>query len=785
MSFIAHRTSGVCVAMGLDVERLEAIIKRALENFHRALIVVEENIDYVPLILRKYCEMRNDKFTLLLSSKLDREDVDWINDLLNELRGYIDKEFIHWGYVSFKTLERIMGTTWDVLVADFRLDFRPNDLGRLIEVVRGGGLIILVTPPLDKWGDMRVPFHKDMVTEPYTLNDIKPIFIKHVVNSLRVSPGIFILHKEGWFEGVLPPRVLFRRRETVLPKDVTIDERIYRMALTQDQVDAIYAIDRGTLRDQPVVITADRGRGKSAALGLGIAGVMIRDYRSDKKIKVVLTAPEPVNVREVFNFARRVFRVKGVKFNVKKVGDYVVELNSEVGQLRYVSPIDVFRERLDYLFVDEASGIPVNLLEGYIEKYRFGVFSTTLHGYEGAGRGFQVRFLPLIRKISRGKTIEVNMSEPIRYAYDDPVEDWLFKALLLDSDPAHVDDDIKEGLDLQRLKYVKIDLEDWLFNKPSDFKEYVGIYIFAHYRNRPNDIMLLCDAPHHFARCLKYMDMVVNSLHLSFEGSLSDDAVRRSLAGVPPSGHLIPTVLIRYYPLYRDFSRLKGYRVVRIATHPELMDKGIGSYALKSLISEAKKADMDWVGASFGATVELLNFWFKNGFVPVYLSPIKNPVSGEFSTIVVNPLNRIARDYIKKFRVEFKKLFVDSMVDTYFVLDEVLAYHLLSLDRWSIDYNPNLKGNSLERLKEYCMGALHYGGAVDAIREVVKAHFVRSPDRRVPIPRKYEYAIISKVLQARSWEKVSLKYDIEKEELIARIREYIGKMRLNYVKGVG
>ncbi len=768
--------------MNLNRERLEMIIRRARENFHRALIVVEDDVSPAAEILYMYSMVRQNKFSILVSSKLDREDVEWLESLLDPIRGLVDNEFVEWSYVSFKTLEKIMGTTWDVLVADFRHDFRPNDLGRLVEVVRGGGLIILVTPRLDEWVDMKLPFHRDMVTEPYSINDVRPIYLRHVVETLRSNPGVYILSDDGELIGDIPPRIVYRRRETHIPGDSTLDEYVYRLALTQDQVDAIYAIDRGTLLNKPVVITADRGRGKSAALGLAIAGVLLRDYGRERKMRIVITAPEPVNVREVFNFARKVLRFKGVKFNVKRLGDYIVELNSEVGQLRYVSPIEVFRERMDYLFVDEASGIPVNLLEGYLERFRFGVFSTTLHGYEGAGRGFQVRFLPMIRNLSKGGLLEVNMSEPIRYAINDPIEDWLFKALLLDSDPAKVGSEIRDLIDEGDLEYVKIDLGEWLFRRLNLFRQYVGIYIFAHYRNRPNDIMMLCDAPHHFARCIMYRDMVVNSLHLSYEGGLSEDAVRRSLAGAPPSGHLIPTVLIRYYPMYKDFSKLRGIRVVRIATHPELMDRGIGSYALKKLISEAKRLGFDWVGASFGATINLLNFWFKNGFVPVYLSPIKNPVSGEFSTIVVNPLNRVARRFVKRFRIEFKKLFVDSMVDTYFVLDEALAYHLLSLDRWSIDYVPELRGNSLERLKEYCMGALHYGGAVDAIREVVKAHFVRSPDKRVSIPRKYEYAIISKVLQARSWEKVSSRYDISKDELIARIREYIGKMRLNYLR---
>ena len=768
----------------IDSEYLEDIIKRNFREYHRRILILEEEAErFLKDIIDIYTSLRGEKYQLLISGKEDRETNPWLKDFVEEIKDYIDEKLIQWGYVPFKELERIMGTTWDMLVADFRKDLRPNDLGRLIEVVRGGGLIIFLSPNRDDWKRMVVPFHMDMVTTPYTEKDLKPIFIKHLINFLERSPGIFFINRSGQIVGEdyeSPPLV---RPKPIIPQGITFHKSIYEIALTQDQVDVIYAIDRISIDGGSVVVTADRGRGKSAAIGLSIAGLMYRDVEEhDNKMRILLTAPEPINVKEVFNFiARALFKLK-IKFSTRKRNGVIVELNSQLGQVRYVSPIDVFRERPDVVVVDEASGVPVGILEGYMERYDFTIFSTTLHGYEGAGRGFQIRFLPLLRKYRDNRLMEIHMSQPIRYGELDPVEGWLFRALFLDSDPADFREEELDKIDIERTRYVKIDLEDWLFNRRDKLREFIGIYIYAHYRNRPNDIMILCDAPHHFARCLEYDGHVVNSLHLCYEGAMSEDDVRRTLSGAPPSGHLIPTVLIRYYPLYRDFAFLRGLRIVRIATHPLMMNKGIGSKALEHIVDEVKEMDLDWVGSSFGATERLLNFWIKNKFTPVYLSPIRNHVSGEFSTIVIRPISPGAREYIKRFRMEFKKLFVETLVDSHFVLDERLAYQLLSADPWSISYFPNLRGNQKERLKEYVYGALHYGGAYDAIREIVKAHFIRSIDKRVPIPRKYEYALISKVLQARSWEKVSQESGIDRMDLIFKFREYIGKMRLKYVR---
>lgn len=755
------------------------IVENNMREYHRRMFIFETGaVPLLPKFLNEYSEWRKDTFNILVGGKGDLDEERWAKEIISNLPDNVSGK-----YISFKDLNQILGTTWDFLIMDLRKDLRPNDVGRLVEVVRGGGLIFILAPNRENWKNMVTPFHIDMVTSPYTIHDVDPIFQRHFVTSLERSKGIFFIGEDGSIEGediYFPP---FTRRKPSLPDKYTFDLKVYEKAVSQDQVDVVSAIDRlSSLESGSVVVTADRGRGKSAAVGIGVAGFMYKVFKPDKpKPRVLITAPEPINTREVFNFISTLFRELGVKHTRKKDNGVIVEINSVIGQVRYVSPPQVLKSKAELVVVDESSGIPTHILEHIARKFDRTIFSSTLHGYEGAGRGFQVRFLPMIREIYKDRLMEIHMSEPIRYAPYDPIENWLFDTLFLDSDPYSFNDKELRDIKPNRLRYRKIDLKDWLFNKRDLLKEFIGIYIYAHYRNRPNDVMILCDAPHHFARCLMYKNHVVNSLHLAYEGKLTRKDIIKTLSGEPPSGHLIPTVLLRYYPTLQEIADLRGIRIVRIATHPDLMNKGIGSKALKYVEDEARREGFDWVGASFGATGQLLNFWGKNGYIPLYLSPVRNPVSGEFSTIMVKPLTQRARDILHKARVEFKKLFMETLLESHFNLEPKLAYSLLSTERWTINFTPKLSISQKERLKMYIYGGMAFGGAFDAIREVVRTHFMRSPDKRIHINRKMEYILIMRVLQARPWERVANYFDMDINEVVNRTREVIGKLRLFYV----
>ena len=91
---------------------------------------------------------------------------------------------------------------------------------------------------------------------------------------------------------------------------------------------------------------------------------------------------------------------------------------------------------------------------------------------------------------------------------------------------------------------------------------------------------MLLDAPHHTARALALPNgKVVVSVELAFEGALDDASIDQALRGLKLPGNIIPDRFLKYWRL-PEFAKLKGWRIVRIATHPELQDMESKNVAL-------------------------------------------------------------------------------------------------------------------------------------------------------------------------------------------------------------
>ncbi len=59
-----------------------------------------------------------------------------------------------------------------------------------------------------------------------------------------------------------------------------------------------------------LVLTADRGRGKSVSVGIAAVGLAVA---LKKRTRIVVTAPELENVQSLFRFAKRALEKLGFK----------------------------------------------------------------------------------------------------------------------------------------------------------------------------------------------------------------------------------------------------------------------------------------------------------------------------------------------------------------------------------------------------------------------------------------------------------------------------------------
>ncbi|WP_050031476.1 tRNA(Met) cytidine acetyltransferase TmcA [Natrinema altunense] len=646
----------------------------------------------------------------------------------------------------------LLGTTRDVIAVDGHDELQPNALGKVTGAVDGGGLLVLLTPPLEAWPERRGAFADSLAVPPFDLDDVTGRFKRRLVRTLRAHRGIAIVDLERdrcEADGLTDPAPRLATEPPTPPSDHRFPTAAYEACLTADQVDAVAAFEslRGT--ERAVVLEADRGRGKSSAAGLA-AGAVALDGED-----VLVTAPAARNVAELFDRAGALCERLGG--DAATVDSRQIE-TAAGGSIEFREPtaaVDTL-ESADIVIVDEAAALPVATLESLLAADRI-AFATTIHGYEGAGRGFSVRFRDRLAESDHAVT-DCTLVEPIRYAAGDPVEVWAFRALLLDARPPVdqlVTDATPETVEYRRLE------PDALLADERLLREAFGLLVLAHYRTEPNDLARLLDAPNLTARALLHDGHVVSVALLAREGGLPADTRAMMYEGGRVRGNMLPDVLTSQL---RDeaASELVGRRVVRIATHHAARSRGFGSHLLERIRTEFAAgsgddddaAGVDWLGTGFGATPGLLEFWRENDYRTVHVSTTRNDASGEYSALMLAPTSDEGRALHDRHADWFVRrvaaLSSDALDD---LAPDVARALLRSVDA---DAGPPLSITAHEW--RVVAGAAYGPGLFDVdpgpFRDLVVRYLVDDPDT-VSLTDREERLLVLRALQGHGWETVA------------------------------
>jgi len=241
---------------------------------------------------------------------------------------------------------------------------------------------VVLTPPLEAWPDRRDGFDASLAVPPFELDDVTGRFRRRLVETLREHRGIAILDLDTdqvEADGLTDPAPRLSPKTPTSPPDHRFPAAAYEACLTADQVDAVAAFESLLDSDRAVVLEADRGRGKSSAAGLA-AGAFAIDGED-----VLVTAPAARNAAELFNRAGEL--CKRLEGDTAIVEPRRIE-TATGGSIGFREPPDAIAdlESADVVVVDEAAALPVATLESLLTAGRV-AFATTIHGYEGAGRG--------------------------------------------------------------------------------------------------------------------------------------------------------------------------------------------------------------------------------------------------------------------------------------------------------------------------------------------------------------------------------------------------------------
>lgn len=741
-------------------ERIRTLIENGVKARHRSMFVIvgDKSRDQIVNLHHMLCNsVAKSRPTVLwcYKDKLDlsshkKKRAKQLKKLMQ--RGLLDPEkadpyslFLETAgitYCFYNESEKVLGNTYGMCILQDFEGLTPNLLARTIETVEGGGIIILMLRSLSSLTSlytMVMDVHERFRTESHAqasgrFNERFLLSLASCKACIVMDDELNILPISSHMKSIVPVQakedpegLLEAERDLAKLKENLNDDfpvgPLIRKCCTMDQgkavVEFLDAILSKNLRGT-VALLAARGRGKSAALGLAIAGAVAAGYSN-----IFVTAPSPENLKTLFEFICKGLDMLDYKNHLEydvvqsknpefKRATVQININKQHRQtIQYIQPHD--HEKLlqvELLVVDEAAAIPLPVVKSLLGPYLV-FLSSTVNGYEGTGRSLSLKLLQQLEEqkessirskdnaLSGRLFRKIELSESIRYASGDPIESWLHGLLCLDvtnfipgisrlPPPSECD-----------LYYVN---RDTLFSYHKDselfLQRMMALYVASHYKNSPNDLQLMADAPaHHLFVLLGPVDESQNHLpdilcvvQISFEGQISRKSAIKSLTdGHQPFGDQIPW---KFFSEFRDpvFPSLSGARIVRIATHPNAMRLGYGSVAVKLLtryfngqitpISEldaderpenspvrvteaAEKASLleevikprtnlppllvplrerrpeklHYLGVSFGLTLDLFRFWRKHNFAPFFISPVPSNVTGEHTCMVLKPLN--------------------------------------------------------------------------------------------------------------------------------------------------
>lgn len=650
--------------------------------------------------------------------------------------------FLHCEHLPTERTAELLGRTRETVVYDTHDALIPNAIGRISGAVDGGGLFVLLAPDLDSWPDRRDGFDGSLAVPPFEKEDVTGRYRKRLVSLLRAHRGIAIVNVDSGAierDGLTWPAPRLRG-DLPIPDEHAFPRAAYEACLTNDQVDAVRALE--SLRENgQAVVEADRGRGKSSAAGLA-AGALAGDGED-----VLVSAPAARNAAELFARARELL---GDELELDE--DYRLETASG-GRVRYVRPPAIENEDPDVLIVDEAAALPVSVLERCLDVGR-AAFVTTIHGYEGAGRGFSVRFRDRLEE-SNHEVHSITMVDPIRYAAGDPLEVWAFRALLLDArSPVS---QLVEAADPDAVAYRQLSKSDLAGNEHL-LREVFGLLVSAHYRTEPDDLARLLDAPNLAVRALTHEGHVISVALVAREGGLSSQIRRAGYEGERIRGNMIPDLLTSQLR-DEDAGTPVGWRVLRIATHDTVRSRGLGSRLLSEVHREFAP-EIDWLGVSYGATPKLLEFWFENGFSTVHLSTTKGDASGEYSAVMLSPTSEVGKKLHDRHAAWFAERIVGTLSDPLHEADpDVIRAVLRSVDTV---VDPDLTEHDWTYVVNAAYGSGTFDTAPGSFRPLALAHLI---DGDAPLTERQERLLVRKVLQGHPWDVVADELEFDSTRL--------------------
>ncbi|MBA6289737.1 GNAT family N-acetyltransferase [Colwellia sp. MB3u-4] len=680
--------------------------------------------------------------------------------------------------VNRKNYAQYLGTEQDVIVfaveskgvnkvdndaCHIESDFDVDAFAALSGTLVAGGVFLLLLKPSQ--------------VEQVNQAQSQDYFLQRFMQQLAAEHGYFIKQDKTEFPALLS---LNKTAQDNLVDDgqLSTAQQVKNLpygCFTQEQVLAVEAMLKvlSGHRDRPLVLTADRGRGKSSALALA-ACQMLANAKQPLKIIITAASKPALNI---------FFQQVETHLPDAKVGINSVEHAN--GSIVFYA-IDVLlkeQPEASIVMVDEAAALPVYLLQQLLSHYHRLIFATTIHGYEGAGRGFSLKFaLVLQRLMPNWRKMHIN--EAIRWASDDPLERFVFASCLLNAklpnypntflamnnaipeikreSKREIKSEAKVGAEslannvqaqsdlLSQYKLVtELVTPAQLLQNETLLQQIFAVLVTAHYQTSPSDLRLLLNNSAISLFVLKRENDILGVVMLMREGHADEklvELIRENQRRL--RDQFLPQSLLMHCGIKESFN-YSYQRVMRIAIHPQFQGQGLGRHFLSAIERHITRQGIDFIGASFAGNATLLKFWQQAGFAVARVGFSKDKASGEHSCLVTKALTPNASHLQQVIVEQFYQQFDYWLTDEFTHMPAKLVWQLLK-------GNKTLKTSVLARdilqsVNDFTSGQRQFSSCVYALHQWLLRHCTEQFNPEV-LP------LVARILQKHSIEKVCQQY---------------------------
>ncbi|PJG85792.1 tRNA(Met) cytidine acetyltransferase TmcA [Conservatibacter flavescens] len=601
------------------------------------------------LAARQFYVIEAEKLVNILPHFMTKSAV-WIGDIFSTLLPTY----------TFKHAPNLLGQEFEIIFFDARQTLHLDAFAIASGTLKAGGVLLFVVEHWENWEYQQDHDSLRWSGQPHSIST--PRF-RH------------------WFKQQIHHH--FPQCDQGLPQSVNPVSNHQHMATPSQQAIIDIIMQQ---QSELYFLTAKRGRGKSALAG------MLSTQLYHQGASIYLTAPNKnaVNILQIFAQQPLSF------------------IAPDVLALAIQQDTTQFAE--SWLFVDEAATIPLDLLQQFCTSFRHILFTTTIHSYEGTGRGFKLKFMQKIPRTFQSLELDI----PLRWAENDPLEQFVEQSLLLNAEDQLIQPDYNAK---QAITYRPMLTQQ---SSVQQLAHVYGLLCLAHYRTTPTDLRRLFDAPKQHYWLAETPHHIIGCLWATEEGGIQDKALIEHIVQGKrrPRGNLVPQ-LLAFQTLIPDYCQLKSLRISRIAIQPKWQQQGIGSMLIAQM-AQAMQSTFDFLSVSFGYTAELFQFWQQCGFEPAYLSDHKEASSGSYNMVMLKGLSSKGKAICRS-------------AQQYFQRNIALSFHPLAHQFIPPCIDWQFTAEDMQSLKNFADSHRTLSSALPAIRRLLQGYSQREKQHDFPL----------------------------------------------------